>query len=493
MTGLVALTTITSSKPCRSTRGLIEQVARANGRMMSDVPTLTILGGGPAGLAIGYYAQRAGLDSRVFEAADRVGGNCVTLQHGDFRFDSGAHRFHDKDPEITAEVIDLVGPDLRRIHVPSQIWHAGRFVDFPLSPLNLLHSLGPVSFTAAGLSLLRGRVQRPSTGSFLDFAVRTYGRDIASRFLLSYSEKLWGAPCERLSPQICGTRLKGLGLKSLVVEALLGKRAKTQHLDGAFYYPRQGYGRIVERLAEECGSDNIRLNSRITGIFHSNAVIRAVETNGRVRVPVEQLVSTLPLGLTLQLLRPAPPEFALQATRGLRYRNVVLVAIFLQKDQITPNGSVYFPDSTIPFTRVYEPKNRSVEMCPPGCTSLVAEIPCQPDDAVWTADCGSLVELVADHYVRIGWIKRGDIVDATTHRLPHAYPILELDYESRLAPVVEYLEGFRNLRLAGRNGCFEYSHLHDMLRYGMSIAGDYASSRRLEPAAVEARPQRKAA
>ena len=166
--------------------------------------------------------------------------------------------------------------------------------------------------------------------------------------------------------------------------------------------------------------------------------------------------------------------------KQLRFRNVILVALFLAKDRITNNGSVYFPDASIPFTRVYEPKNRSEEMAPPGYTSLVAEIPCQTEDAIWKAGEDALSDLVSDHFVRLGWIAPGDIVGRSTYRIHHAYPILELDYEARLAPVLEYLSGFRNLQLAGRNGCFAYSHLHDMMRAGRRIVKDCIACRGVE-------------
>src|SRR5438132_6079991 len=188
--------------------------------MMTASPEVAVLGGGPAGLAVGYDARKAGVNFRIYEAQKRTGGNCVTLQHGKFRFDSGAHRFHDKDPEVTREIRQLLGADLCRIEVPSQIWHQGRYFDFPISPFNLLKTLGPWNFARAGMSLLRARLEgKSSTGSFRDFAIRTYGENIASRFLLNYSEKLWGAPSSDLSPAICGARLKGLGLSSLLIEA----------------------------------------------------------------------------------------------------------------------------------------------------------------------------------------------------------------------------------------------------------------------------------
>ncbi len=135
---------------------------------MTHKRKFTVLGGGPAGLAVGFYGQSAGFTFRIDEAQNRVGGNCITLQHGEFRFDSGAHRFHHKDPQVTAEIRQLLGPDLRKIK-----------------------TLGPVNITKATVSLLRGRLGKPSAHrSFRDFAVHSYGADIASRFLLNYSEKL---------------------------------------------------------------------------------------------------------------------------------------------------------------------------------------------------------------------------------------------------------------------------------------------------------------
>ena len=74
---------------------------------MKKTANITILGGGPAGLAVGYYARKNSLDFTIYEANNHIGGNCITFRHGDFLFDSGAHRLHDKDVEITEEIKSL--------------------------------------------------------------------------------------------------------------------------------------------------------------------------------------------------------------------------------------------------------------------------------------------------------------------------------------------------------------------------------------------------
>ena len=74
---------------------------------------LTILGAGIAGLAAGYYAKKAGFPFTILESGNVIGGNCRTIQHNGFSFDTGAHRFHDKDPTQTREIKSLLGDEIR--------------------------------------------------------------------------------------------------------------------------------------------------------------------------------------------------------------------------------------------------------------------------------------------------------------------------------------------------------------------------------------------
>ena len=76
---------------------------------MSKCPKISILGGGPAGIATAYYARSNDIDFELFEAAERFGGNCITFKNGDFRFDSGAHRLHAKDEDTIEIVKSLLG------------------------------------------------------------------------------------------------------------------------------------------------------------------------------------------------------------------------------------------------------------------------------------------------------------------------------------------------------------------------------------------------
>lgn len=445
--------------------------------METNPPSLTILGGGPAGVALAYYAQKRALDFKLYEADSEVGGFCRTWNRGDFYYDTGAHRLHDKVPEVTEEIVTLLGPEIRKIFVPSQIWTRGKYVDFPLSPLNAFFALGPFTFAKAACEILWGKLTGPKgpAESFEDLALRKYGRTIAGRFLLNYSKKLWGKPCHQLSPSISGKRLKGLDLKTFLKEAFQNKESKTEHLDGAFYYPVKGYGTIVEKLAEAAGKENIVVDSRITKVRWEPGRVTAVERNGNDEFPVAEVANTLPISLLLRIMDPAPPAEILKVAEGLEFRHLLIIVILIDKESITPNATVYFPDEEFPFTRAYEPRNRSDWMSPEGKTSLVIEFPCKMSDSYWDQDQSEVAKIVVDKLIQVGWFTQDQVIDSFVKRLPFAYPVLEKDFESRIETVMSFFDQFKNLHFSGRNGKFMYTHMHDMMVYGKEISDAIAN------------------
>jgi protoporphyrinogen oxidase len=264
--------------------------------------------------------------------------------------------------------------------------------------------------------------------------------------------------------------MKGLNLKTFLIEAFWSRRAKTGHLDGTFYYPRRGgIGLISEKLEEFCGDRTIHKKSEVSKIFHSQGRIQAIEINGNSSVRTDRLVSSLPLTVMLERLSPPPPTDVLNSARKLRYRSLVLTALFLNRTSINPNATVYFPDKDFLFTRIYEPRNRSASLSPAGKTSLVAELPCQFGDSVWAMEDDRLIDQTSALLMKIGWIQKKDILGRCVHRTPYAYPILEAGHEQRLDPIRAYLAGLSNLWISGRNAKFQYSHIHDQLRSGQEI------------------------
>ena len=99
---------------------------------MKEVKNIDILGGGPAGMASAYFVKKNNISFSLYESSNQIGGNCKTIHEGDFKYDTGAHRLHDKDEEITKLIRSLLDNDLLKVEAPSQIFLKGKLIDFPL-------------------------------------------------------------------------------------------------------------------------------------------------------------------------------------------------------------------------------------------------------------------------------------------------------------------------------------------------------------------------
>ena len=430
-------------------------------------PELTILGGGPAGLGVAYYARRSGVPFALYEGSLELGGMCRTLSCGEHLYDRGAHRFHDRDPEITLDLLDLMGDELVRVNAPSAIRDDGRFVDFPPTPLNVMFAYGVREAGRICLDLVRSGLQRGRPlVTFEDFAVRRFGRTLARRILLNYSAKLWGLPTDQLSPDVATRRLQGMTLRSLLYEILF-PGAKTEHVDGSFLYPRGGYGRIVEALAASLPPESLRVGCEVAALdLEGSRIARIRFRDGRIGAVRGRVVSTLPLSLLARMLGDALPAPAREAASRLRFRHVRLLFLRLGVPRLSRYASIYVPDPAFCVSRMYEPRNRSAAMAPAGETSLVVEAPCFEDDAVARLGPEQFRDRVVAELAALGLLEPGTVLDWRHHFVPNAYPVYAHGYEREVATVREALESVKNLDTLGRAGRFVYSHLHDQLRYG---------------------------
>lgn len=447
---------------------------------------LHILGGGPAGLTTGYYAKKRGFSNfTIFEAGEHVGGNCRTLkikgancthsfpQKEDFRFDTGAHRFHDKDPQVTEEVKTLLGDDLLQVAAPSEIFFEGEFYRFPLLLSDLVQKLETKTLLRIAWEKLYNRPEKQAE-NFATFAINQYGKTLAERFLLNYSAKLWGQPPHKLSTAISGNRLKGLDLWSFLRSAVIGTPQNPTHLDGSFFYPKYGIGMISDKLYECIGAEHIKLQHRVNRLIHKDRRIERIIVDkgvgeNNIEMPVSTVVNTLPLTLSMRMLEPPPPPDLRAIAERIKYRHLILCVFCLNRDTFSPNASIYFPSEEFPFTRLYEPKNRSSHMAPEGQTVIVLELPCYSDDAVWNMQALELQTEVWKALQRVKPISQEELIHYQIYKLPFAYPVLEIGFEENVARLVAYFETFENLYLTGRSSLFRYLHLHDLFKAGKEV------------------------
>lgn len=415
---------------------------------------IAILGGGPAGLAAAYYCQLNHLDYILLEASENLGGNCRTLNHEGFLFDTGAHRFHNKDKQTTELVKKLLGNELKEVSSPSHIYSEGRMIDFPLSPANLFSNLSIGEVLKAVKEITMERLRRQIGKDFSGQTIKRYGPTLSKRFILNYSKKLWGADPSELSPDVAGGRLKGLNVRTFFKELISGKQAKTKHLDGTFYYPLYGIGQIFEKLEEQLEPGRIKRNSIVTGIKKQDDKIAAVQINNETWMECDHVISSIPITYLTSLLEIHA------TTKDINFRQVVLFCFIINKPSISSDATIYFPSENYIFTRGYEPKNRSHKMSPAGKTSFILEVPCSVDDDIYLKPedhSGTIMKQI----ISTGLFTSSEITNSFTVKLKNAYPVLTHKATDQIHSIQNNLGEFKNLHLTGRIGKFAYSHIHD--------------------------------
>ena len=172
----------------------------------------------------------------------------------------------------------------------------------------------------------------------------------------------------------------------------------------------------------------------------------------------------------VQMLHPAPPDNVISAASELKYRDLIIVTVMINRERVTDQTWIYLPEKKISFGRIHEPKNWSTAMAPEGKTHIVAEYFCTEGDEVWNTDDAGLTDRTIKNLHALGFIKMNEAVDSTVLRIPKAYPLFEVGYERPYDTICNYLGRFQNLHIAGRSGMFKYYNMDHVIEAGMETA-----------------------
>jgi protoporphyrinogen oxidase len=434
---------------------------------------VAILGAGPSGVGAAYRLAKSGRGAAtVLERAPVVGGLAGSFEIAGLRVDFGSHRLHPAcAPEILADIKALLGDDLLDRPRHGRIRLRGRWIHFPLKPLDLALKLPPGFALGTAADLVARRLPGgapPGEESFATVLHRGLGRTICRDFYFPYARKIWGLEPEALSAIQARRRVKAGSLGKMAGKILSAIPGMKPRGFGRFYYPRRGYGEITERLHEAAAG--------LGAGFEFGASVETVErlVHGGCRVhyrrgeqtealDVDQVWSTIPLTLLVKSLRPAAPPEVVAATEGIRYRSMILVYLVLGQERFSEFDAHYFPGAEIPFTRMSEPRNYSLAAEPRDRTVLCAELPCATGDAYWGMSDADLGALLADTLGRMGLTLTAPVLQVSTRRLPQAYPIYERGYEARFETIDRWIGGLPGVLTLGRQGLFAHDNTHHTL------------------------------
>jgi protoporphyrinogen oxidase len=242
-------------------------------------PPFVILGGGPAGLAAAFkLAQRGFTDVTVFERGAAVGGNAGSFVIDGIPVDFGSHRLHPvTPPDVMGDIRRLLGDDLLDRPRHGRIRLRGRWVHFPLKPLDLLTRLPPAFMAGVVADAVRKPFAGdPSVPSFASILERGLGRTICRDFYFPYAQKIWGMPPDALDPEQAKRRVSSGSIGKMVGRVLGAIPGLKKPGAGRFFYPKYGYGQIsdaLHRAAVGAGA-KVHLETNVRGVVLERGRVR---------------------------------------------------------------------------------------------------------------------------------------------------------------------------------------------------------------------------
>ena len=519
--------------------------------------TAVIIGAGPAGLTAALeFCRRSGIKPVVLEASERIGGISCTIRYKGNRMDIGGHRFFSKSDRVMQWWTDLMpvageqaqgaefairyqnqkrvvhggragdrgpggqsatavadhDPDLVMLVRPrrSRIYFLRSFFDYPLALSGAtLSRLGAFRMLKIGLSYLGARIApRRQEKTLEDFLINRFGRELYLTFFKSYTEKVWGVPCEQISAAWGAQRIKGLSLRTAVAHfvkktfsrrrrgpADIAQKDTETSLIEQFLYPKYGPGQLWEHVAaqvEEMGGE-VRLGWRVVKL-HVAEDADVSEAGAPAGVPVlsvdaqapdgeivtvrgDYFFSTMPIRELLNVIDSPVPAEIKAIGDGLVYRDFITVGLLVDKLLVTePDGSplkdtwIYIQEPDVLVGRLQIFNNWSPYLVADSSKMWIGlEYFCYDTDPLWNKPDQEIARFAIEEVAKIGILNPAEVRDSCVVRVPKTYPAYFGTYD-RFDEIIAYMHRYENLFLVGRNGMHKYNNQdHSMLTAMTSV------------------------
>ena len=438
----------------------------------NSLPHVVILGAGPAGTGAAYQLSRTKrARATVLEQRDTVGGNAGSFQLEGVTADYGSHRLHPAcDPQILKDLRGVLGDDLLLRPRHGRIRLRGRWIHFPLKPMDLVTHLPKRFAIGVGADMLRKAFPRiaRSQETFASVLERSLGQTICRDFYFPYARKLWGMAPEQISVTQARRRVSASSLSKMLRKVASSIPGLKPPGAGRFFYPRRGFGEISERLYQAASTEGCEFlfGARISSIERDGRQVTSVtyERGGQqTRIAGSSVWSTLPLTALVQCVRPAAPADVLSAARSIDFRGMILIYLVLEQKQFTEYDAHYFPEESIPISRLSEPKNYSGTDEPTDCTVLCAELPADPGGREWELSDAELARELCAWLGQAGLPVRSRVRRVVTRRLRQGYPLYRAGYEEHFSKIDNWLSELEGLLTFGRQGLFAHDNTHHAL------------------------------
>ncbi len=401
-----------------------------------------------------------------------------------------------EEPAATDDLVLLVRP--RR----SRIYYLRKFFDYPIHlSRNTLANLGVRRIVRIGLSYIASRLRpiQPEK-SLEDFLINRFGRELYLTFFKSYTEKVWGTPCDKISADWGAQRIKGLSLTTALKHFLrnlfhaphredIAQKTTDTSLIERFLYPKFGPGQLWEHVAEKVTAmgGELHLGWKASRFFTEADRVTAIEAvNGAGetrRFEGDYFLSTMPMRSLVRAMPPAAvPANVREVAEGLEYRDFITVGLLANKLNVTESDHtlikdtwIYIQEPDVLLGRLQIFNNWSPYLvADPSKVWLGLEYFCYQTDPIWQMPDDALQTFAAAELEKIGILRTTEVLDAHVVRVPKSYPGYFGTY-NRFHELRDWTDRFANLFLIGRNGMHKYNNQDHSMLTAMAVVDGIAA------------------
>lgn len=449
----------------------------------SRIKSVAILGAGPAGLTAAYLLAANGCSVTVFEKDKHyVGGISRTEEYKGFLFDIGGHRFFSKSPEVVSFWKMMLKDDLLTCERKSRIYYHQRFFKYPLEIWDILKNLGLWESTASVFSYVWQSIKPlKKIDNFEDWVIARFGKRLYKVFFKTYTEKVWGIPCNQISADWAAQRIKNLTLRTAIWNAMFPSSNKSSDkklvktLVDTFFYPTQGPGMLWKKCAKAAKENGalIEMGATVSGLVFSDTDQHwDVIVNNKQRYSgFDYVISTLPISELIPGVNPTLGDHVIAAAKSLNYRDFILVALILRDRQQFSDNWIYIHDPSVKVGRIQNFKAWSRDMVPDqSLVCLGMEYFVNQGDEIWEKSNEDLAKMAFNELLELKLASNSDLVDWHVIRQCKAYPVYDDNYSAKVDVIRNALANYESLILIGRNGMHKYNNQdHSMMTAMLAV------------------------
>ena len=422
--------------------------------------TITILGGGLAGISLAYFLQDKPQIEQIdiLEKESEIGGLCRSFLHGNIVVDIGPHIFFSKDKETLAFMLELLGENKHELRRSNRIIHKGTFVQYPFE--NDLSRLPDEDKAKCVDGFLKNSYRDYSATNMLQFFLKTFGEGITNLYLRPYNEKIW-----KFDPAFMDTQMVDRIPRPPDEDILRSAAGET--IEGYthqlyFSYPQSGgTAAFIKAFADKL-NDKVNIHTDCDVWSFENGVVKT----SKGQYSSDKIISCLPPQVIAgEEIKPIVSQ--------LKYNNIMIAVATISVDRAGDNFAFMIADKDCIFHRLSKLDFLGDNYHEYDTATYMMEYTYRDGDPLLELPDTELQKQFTIGLKKIGFLQNeAEVLSFTVKKFPYAYVIYDLYHKENMTAIREYFDK-QGVILNGRFGNFEYWNMDRVIAESRHLAAGF--------------------